>query len=312
MLLWRRWSVIYLTMLCVVFTSFIFAGENKQMDDWGTTTPLSSSGFIYWWTGITTILPPLSFSVFCVKFKFPVLLLFYSLLTTFHFTVQTLSFCIFGLPCGIRSLHQNIYRIIDEKIVSSTINKLKSASSSAHIQTCVSTQAYARTPTHTYAQNYTCACTRGCCTLHLTHTEAGLYGFLKARNKEVHRYCKSLLSFMFTNALGMEEEPLKLLIQEKGIRNVVYNNVNGNASVLCPYFIRIFAVSEPWTYISQRFHNLEEFKAHRNDNIKKCFPSLFVSLEFFKLSVGLKNYTVNMASPEVVSLFIFCKITSLC
>lgn len=40
---------------------------------------------------------------------------------------------------------------------------------------------------------------------------------------------------MFTNASGMEEEPLKLLIQEKGIGNV-YNNVNGNALVLCPYF----------------------------------------------------------------------------
>lgn len=40
---------------------------------------------------------------------------------------------------------------------------------------------------------------------------------------------------MFTNAPGMEEEPLKLLSQEKGIGNVVYNNVNGNASVLCPY-----------------------------------------------------------------------------
>ncbi len=39
---------------------------------------------------------------------------------------------------------------------------------------------------------------------------------------------------MFTNAPGMEEEPLKLLSQEKGIGNVVYNNVNGNASVYAP------------------------------------------------------------------------------
>ena len=63
---------------------------------------------------------------------------------------------------------------------------------------------------------------------------------LKPENKEVHRNCKKpLLSFMFTNALGMEEEPLKLLIQERGIGNVVYNNVNGNASVLCPYFVCI-------------------------------------------------------------------------
>lgn len=59
--------------------------------------------------------------------------------------------------------------------------------------------------------------------------------FLKPENKEVHIDCKShALSFMFTNARGMEEEPLKLLIQEKGIGNVVYNNVNGNASVSCP------------------------------------------------------------------------------
>ncbi len=56
---------------------------------------------------------------------------------------------------------------------------------------------------------------------------------------------------MFTNAPGMEEEPLKLLSQEKGIGNVVYNNVNGNASVLCPYFACMCAVSSP----EPRFHN---------------------------------------------------------
>lgn len=52
---------------------------------------------------------------------------------------------------------------------------------------------------------------------------------------------------MFTNAPGMEEEPLKLLIQEKEIGNLVYNNMNGNASVLCPYFVCMCADSKPWT-----------------------------------------------------------------
>lgn len=39
---------------------------------------------------------------------------------------------------------------------------------------------------------------------------------------------------MFKNASGVEGEPLKLLIQEKGIGNAGYNNMNGNASVLSP------------------------------------------------------------------------------
>lgn len=50
---------------------------------------------------------------------------------------------------------------------------------------------------------------------------------------------------MFTNAPGVEGEPLKLLSQEKGIGNIVCNNVNGNASVLCPHFVCMYAVSEP-------------------------------------------------------------------
>lgn len=76
----------------------------------------------------------------------------------------------------------------------------------------------------------------------------GFMVFLKPENKEVHIDCKKpVLSFMLTNAPGMEEEPLKLLSQENGIGNVVYNNVNGNASVLCPYFICTCTVSEPWT-----------------------------------------------------------------
>lgn len=55
---------------------------------------------------------------------------------------------------------------------------------------------------------------------------------------------------MFTNASGMEEEPLKLLIQEKGIGNV-YNNVNCNALVLCPYFGCMRAQNLDLTVISQ-------------------------------------------------------------
>jgi len=72
----------------------------------------------------------------------------------------------------------------------------------------------------------------------------GFMVFLKPENKEVHIDCKSLCYHLCSPML-LEEEPLKLLIQEKGIGNVVYNNMNGNASVLCPYFICMCAVSEP-------------------------------------------------------------------
>lgn len=50
---------------------------------------------------------------------------------------------------------------------------------------------------------------------------------------------------MFTNAPGVEEEPLKLLSQEKGIGNIVYNNINGNASVLCAHSVCMYATAEP-------------------------------------------------------------------
>lgn len=60
----------------------------------------------------------------------------------------------------------------------------------------------------------------------------GFMVFWKPENKEVHVDCA--LPFYVQTAPGMEGEPLKLLIQKKGIRNVVYNNMNVNASVLCP------------------------------------------------------------------------------
>lgn len=103
---------------------------------------------------------------------------------------------------------------------------------------------------------------------------------------------------MFTNAPGMEEEPLKLLSQERGIGNVVYNNVNGNASVLCPYFVCMCAASELWTWISQWFHNLQNV-IHTEMTISEMFS---LPLGVFKLSPSLKNYTVNMASLVLLSL----------
>lgn len=103
---------------------------------------------------------------------------------------------------------------------------------------------------------------------------------------------------MFTNASGMEEEPLKLLIQEKGIGNV-YNNVNGNALVLCPYFGCMRAQNLDLTVISQFL----KWNAYRNNNFRNIFSyfSLLVFLSFFsRLFWGLKNYTLNTASPAVL------------
>lgn len=66
--------------------------------------------------------------------------------------------------------------------MSSLLMQLLPATSSAHIQTCASEHAHARARAHTYARTYTCKYT-SCCTPHLTHADAGLYGFSKARKQ---------------------------------------------------------------------------------------------------------------------------------
>lgn len=124
--------------------------------------------------------------------------------------------------------------------------------------------------------------------------------FLKPENKDVHIDCKSPCYHLCSQMLpAWKKSHWNCPAKRMGIGNIVYNNTNGNASVLSRYFCL--------SVCSLRVLNLDFCYLwnviHRNDSVVGCFLPLAFGV--FKPSLEFKELQSEYCST-CTQPFIFC------